>query len=89
MTNKRPLRPEQRRHYAAKLAWEIDPSDLHAALEADRRALIVCYCDGIGCNASTKGALKLLDLGFRVKELIGGLEWWKKDGYRARRGPRP
>lgn len=55
----------------------------------DRDALIVAYCDGIGCNASTKGALNLLRLGFRVKELIGGLEWWKKDGYKVRRGAKP
>ena len=47
----------------------------------DRTALYVTYCDGIGCNASTKGALKLAELGFNVKELIGGLEWWKRDGY--------
>jgi rhodanese-related sulfurtransferase len=46
----------------------------------DRSALFVTYCDGIGCNASTKGALKLAELGFEVKELIGGLEWWKRDG---------
>ncbi|WP_320008031.1 rhodanese-like domain-containing protein [Maridesulfovibrio sp.] len=44
-------------------------------------SLYVSYCDGIGCNASTKGAYKLARLGFRVKELIGGLDWWKKDGY--------
>jgi rhodanese-related sulfurtransferase len=47
----------------------------------DRNALYVTYCDGIGCNASTKGALKLAELGFQVKELIGGIDWWKKDGY--------
>ena len=47
----------------------------------DRKALYVTYCDGIGCNASTKGALKMAQLGFRVKELIGGLDWWKRDGY--------
>jgi rhodanese-related sulfurtransferase len=46
-----------------------------------RDVLYVTYCDGIGCNASTKGALNLSRLGFRVKELIGGIEWWKKDGY--------
>lgn len=39
------------------------------------------YCDGIGCNASTKGAYKLASLGVQVKELIGGLDWWKRDGY--------
>ncbi|HLP90910.1 MAG TPA: rhodanese-like domain-containing protein [Nostocaceae cyanobacterium] len=47
----------------------------------DKSRLYVCYCDGIGCNASTKTALKLLTLGFEVRELIGGLDWWKRDGY--------
>lgn len=47
----------------------------------DRTKLYVTYCDGIGCNASTKGALNLTKLGFKVKELIGGIEWWKLDGY--------
>ena len=47
----------------------------------DRNALIVTYCDGIGCNASTKGALNMTRLDFRVKELIGGLDWWKRDGH--------
>jgi hypothetical protein len=37
----------------------------------DKGALIVTYCDGIRCNGSTKGALNMLQLGFRVKELIG------------------
>lgn len=43
--------------------------------------LLVVYCDGIGCNASTKGAAKLVSLGFRVKELMGGIDWWRRDGY--------
>lgn len=43
--------------------------------------IYVTYCDGIGCNASTKGALQLSKLGFNVKELIGGIQWWKLDGY--------
>ena len=47
----------------------------------DKSKLYVCYCDGIGCNASTKTALKLLTLGFQVRELIGGLDWWKRDGH--------
>jgi rhodanese-related sulfurtransferase len=47
----------------------------------DREALYVTYCDGIGCNASTKGALNMARLGFRVKELMGGLDWWKRDDY--------
>ena len=46
-----------------------------------RDVLIVTYCDGIGCNSSTKGALNMTRLGFKVKELIGGLDWWKRDGH--------
>ena len=51
----------------------------------DKSKLYVCYCDGIGCNASTKTALKLLTLGFQVRELIGGLDWWKRDGHATHR----
>ena len=47
----------------------------------DRGCSYVVYCDGIGCNASTRGALKMAQLGFTVRELLGGLEWWKRDGY--------
>jgi len=47
----------------------------------NKDTLYVTYCDGIGCNASTKGALNLAKLGFNVKELLGGLDWWKRDGY--------
>ena len=47
----------------------------------DRDLIYICYCDGIGCNGSTKGALKMARLGFNVRELIGGLDWWKRDGY--------
>ncbi len=47
----------------------------------DKNKQYVVYCSGIGCNASTKGALKMARLGFTVKELIGGLEWWKRENY--------
>jgi rhodanese-related sulfurtransferase len=59
--------------------------DAKSTANFDREALYVTYCDGIGCNASTKGALKLAELGFRVKELIGGIEWWKREGYATER----
>ena len=49
--------------------------------DLDKSVLYVTYCDGIGCNASTKGALNMTRLGFKVQELIGGIEWWKRDGY--------
>lgn len=111
---------EQLKHYADKLAFEIDSWDLKVALErgenftvidarsaeayvsehipgainiphrtmstetttaVDRTSTVVTYCDGIGCNASTKGAFNMAKLGFTVKELIGGLDWWKRDGH--------
>ena len=53
----------------------------HSTESLDKSKTYVCYCDGVGCNASTKTALKLLTLGFKVRELIGGLDWWKRDGY--------
>ena len=54
--------------------------------QLDKTALVVTYCDGIGCNASTKGALNMTKLGFRAKELIGGLDWWKRDGHKTEGG---
>jgi rhodanese-related sulfurtransferase len=50
----------------------------------DKNILYVTYCDGIGCNASTKGALNMTKLGFKVKELLGGLDWWIRDGYETK-----
>ncbi|MBS1796960.1 MAG: rhodanese-like domain-containing protein [Acidobacteria bacterium] len=41
--------------------------------------LYVVYCWGPACNGSTKGAMKLAALGFRVKELIGGIEYWRRE----------
>lgn len=52
----------------------------------DKAVLVITYCDGIGCNASTKGALNMAKLGFRVKELIGGLDWWKRDSHKTESG---
>jgi rhodanese-related sulfurtransferase len=42
---------------------------------------IVTYCWGPSCNAATKGAARLAALGFRVKEMIGGLEYWIREGH--------
>ena len=47
----------------------------------DPNRIYVCYCDGIGSSGSTKVAVRLMSLGFSVRELIGGLDWWKREGY--------
>jgi rhodanese-related sulfurtransferase len=53
-----------------------------------KEKLIVTYCWGPGCNGSTQGAARLSALGFRVKELIGGIEYWKREGYPTEGGSR-
>ena len=53
--------------------------------QLDRSHLIVVYCWGPGCNAGTKAGLKFAELGFRVKEMIGGYEYWVKEGYEVER----
>ena len=42
--------------------------------------LIVVYCWGPACNAGCKGALRFAALGFRVKEMLGGFEYWVREG---------
>lgn len=65
---------------AINFPWRsINRESAKASLNQDM--LYVTYCDGIGCNASTKSALKLAQLGYKVKELIGGIDWWKRDKY--------
>jgi rhodanese-related sulfurtransferase len=106
-------------HFAAKLQFETDPSDVAAALAAGdefvlvdtRGALawqqgriagamhmptasireraeaeipagtrVVTYCWGPGCNGSTRAALEFARLGYPVKEMIGGYEYWAREG---------
>jgi len=45
------------------------------------RGVLVVYCWGPGCNAATKAAAKLAALGFQVKEMLGGMEYWVREGY--------
>ncbi len=55
--------------------------DPNSTAHLDTEPLYVTYCDGIGYNASTKGALNMARLGFNEKEPMGGLDWWMRDGY--------
>lgn len=48
----------------------------------DRCADIVVYCWGPGCNGATRAAFTLSDMGYRrVRELIGGFEYWTREGF--------
>jgi rhodanese-related sulfurtransferase len=115
-------------HFAARLAFETDVSDVHADLArgllgrafvlVDSRsreawdqghipgavhlptreiapraadgsiselipagAQCVTYCWGPGCNGATRAALELARLGIPVKEMIGGFEYWVREGF--------
>jgi rhodanese-related sulfurtransferase len=51
-----------------------------APLELDRRVPVVVYCWSPGCNGGVRGALEFAKLGFEVKEVIGGYEYWAREG---------
>ncbi|WP_229073081.1 rhodanese-like domain-containing protein [Actinoplanes sp. DH11] len=111
-------------HFAARLRFETDVSDVHADLEAGTPGVIVIdsrgdeawrqghlphavhlptariaagaadvvpagsrvvtYCWGPGCNGATKAALEFARLGYPVKEMIGGYEYWVREGFPVR-----
>jgi rhodanese-related sulfurtransferase len=107
-------------HFAARLRYETDSSDVVAALAAGERLVlvdsrghaawhqgraagalhmptaeiaqrasaeipldtpVVVYCWSPGCNGSTKAALQFSRLGYEVRELLGGFEYWAREGY--------
>lgn len=41
---------------------------------------VVTYCWGPGCNGSTRAALAFAKLGYPVREMIGGYEYWVREG---------
>ena len=51
-----------------------------APREIDPATPVVVYCWSPGCNAGTKGAIEFAKLGFAVKEMIGGYEYWVREG---------
>lgn len=105
-------------HFAARLAFETDPSDVAAALAAGERLQLVdvrghvawnqghaasalhiprdelldrldeldpavptvVMCWGPACNGGVKAALALASAGLPVKELLGGFEYWAREG---------
>ncbi len=106
-------------HFATKLRYETDASDVAAAQAAGERFVlvdtrghaawhqgravgaihlptgeigeraaseipldvpVVVYCWSPGCNGSTKAALQFSRLGYEVRELIGGFEYWAREG---------
>lgn len=48
--------------------------------EVPEGADVVVYCWSPGCNAGAKGAREFARLGYRVREMIGGYEYWMREG---------
>jgi rhodanese-related sulfurtransferase len=42
---------------------------------------VVVYCWGPGCNGAVKAAADLARMGRPVKEMIGGFEYWVREGH--------
>lgn len=51
-----------------------------AATEIPADMPVVVYCWSPGCNAGQKGALEFSRLGYAVREMIGGYEYWVREG---------
>jgi rhodanese-related sulfurtransferase len=52
-----------------------------AGIVPDRSAEIVVYCWGPGCNAGVKAAACLSAHGRAVKEMLGGFEYFAREGH--------
>ena len=52
-----------------------------AALDALGDRLIVVYCWGPGCNGAQNGAVRIARLGREVKEMLGGFEYYVREGW--------
>ncbi|MET9058789.1 rhodanese-like domain-containing protein [Streptomyces antibioticus] len=64
---------------AVHLPTALIPEQAEALLDKD--VPVVTYCWGPGCNGATRAALALAELGYRVKEMLGGFEYWVREGF--------
>jgi rhodanese-related sulfurtransferase len=70
-----------REHLPTAINLPFRELDRASTANLPREALYVVYCWNAACHASAKTARRLEALGFKVKELHGGLETWRKQGY--------
>ena len=68
-------------HVAGAISLPYRDLDEESTARLSRDVLYVVYCWDPGCNAGAKGAARLAELGFLVKEMLGGLEYWKRQGF--------
>ncbi|GCE15274.1 rhodanese-like domain-containing protein [Tengunoibacter tsumagoiensis] len=63
---------------AINLPYRTITADTMKAFSQDKPLII--YCWSPACNAATKAAARLSALGFQVKEMLGGIEYWRREG---------
>ena len=51
-----------------------------------RNMTVVVYCWGPGCNGAHKAAAEFARLGYAVKEMLGGFEYWAREGWAVETG---
>ena len=64
---------------AVHLPWRRIAAEAAALIPAGTP--VVVYCWGPGCNGATRAALEFALLGHPVKEMIGGFEYWVREGF--------
>jgi rhodanese-related sulfurtransferase len=52
-----------------------------AAALLDPAVPVVTYCWGPGCNGATRAALALSLAGYPAREMLGGIEYWIREGF--------
>jgi rhodanese-related sulfurtransferase len=68
-------------HIPAALHLPTADIPARAAGLLDPAVPVITYCWGPGCDGATRAALALAQLGFPVKEMIGGIEYWIREGF--------
>jgi rhodanese-related sulfurtransferase len=58
----------------------------HATIDEEAVAALpdgqlVAYCWGPACNGAVKACRRLAELGRPAKEMLGGFEYWQRDGH--------
>lgn len=62
----------------------------HAAIDEETVAAlpdgqVVAYCWGPACNGAVKACRRLAELGRPAKEMLGGFEYWEREGHPVER----
>ncbi|HAM34612.1 MAG TPA: rhodanese [Elusimicrobia bacterium] len=63
-------------------AWNIPLEELSRNFSAlPREKTVVTCCWDLTCQLAPRAAIELAQKGFKVQELIGGIEGWKNKGF--------